>query len=113
MKLFSVVFLVVFAVIGIIAFIKEISCFLLRSKKDGTVIFVTPIGKNCENAEFLLRSAAARVKWLSRGKNDCVICLDCDMDDETKKICEKISNDYGFIKIVGKNDFFDIKNITK
>ena len=93
MNVVSAVFLVVFAVIGICAFVRELTFFLFRNRK-------------CENAEYILRSAAAKVKWISRGRNDCVICLDCGMDDETKRICQKICRDYGFAKLLTKQEFF-------
>lgn len=108
MDILSAVLLVVFAVIGAIALVREISYYLFKYKKDNTVMFVTPIGKECEDAEYLLRSAAAKVKWVSRGKNDYVICLDCKMDDNTRKICENICKEYGFAKLVSKQEFFEM-----
>ena len=99
MNVVSAVFLVVFAVIGICAFVRELTFFIFRNRKNNTVMFVAPISGKCENAEYILRSAAAKVKWISRGRNDCVICLDCGMDDETKRICQKICRDYGFAKL--------------
>lgn len=89
MNVVSAVFLVVFAVIGICAFVREFTIFLFRSRKNNTVMFVAPISGKCENAEYILRSAAARVKWISRGRNDCVICLDCGMDGGTKGFAKK------------------------
>ena len=63
MNILSAVLLVVFAVMGIIAFVRELTCFLFRNKKNNTIMFVTPIKGKCEDAEYLLRSAAAKVKW--------------------------------------------------
>ena len=108
MNVVSAVFLVVFAVIGICAFVREFTIFLFRSRKNNTVMFVAPISGKCENAEYILRSAAARVKWISRGRNDCVICLDFGMDGETKRICQKICSDYGFAKLLTKQEFFEM-----
>ncbi len=108
MNVLSAVLLVVFAVIGVIAFVSEVSYYLFRYKKDNTVMFVTPVNGRCEDAEMMLRSAAAKVKWASRGKHSFVICLDCDMDDETKRICERICDDYGFAKLIDKNEFFEL-----
>ena len=71
-------------------------------------IFFMFVLLGCENAEYILRSAAAKVKWISRGRNDCVICLDCGMDDETKRICQKICRDYGFAKLLTKQEFFEM-----
>ena len=99
MNVVSAVFLVVFAVIGICAFVRELTIFLFRNRKNNTVMFVAPVSGNCENAEYILRSAAAKVKWISRGRNDC------GMDDETKMICQKICRDYGFAKLLTKQEF--------
>ena len=108
MNVLSVVMLVVFAMFGVISMLKNLSYYLFRYKKDNTVMFVTPLSGRCEDAEFMLRSAVAKVKWVSRGKNDFVICLDCDMDEETKRICEKICSDYGFIKLISKKEFIEM-----
>lgn len=108
MNVLSAILLVVFAVVGVIAFVRDTTYLIFRYKKDNTVMFVTPINGKCEDAEFMLRSAAAKVKWISGGKNDYVICLDCDMDDETKEICEKICDDYGFAKLISKKEFIEM-----
>lgn len=108
MEIFSAILLVVFAVFGVISFVREITYYLFRYKKDNSVMFITPINKECKDAEFLLRSAVAKVKWVSHGKNDYVICLDCEMDDETKRVCENICKDYGFAKLVSKKEFFEM-----
>ena len=58
MNVVSAVFLVVFAVIGICAFVRELTFFIFRNRKNNTVMFVAPISGKCENAEYILRSAA-------------------------------------------------------
>lgn len=108
MKILSAVLLLTFALIGVIAFFRGISYYLFRYKKDNTVMFVTPLKGSCKDAEFILRSAAARVKWISCSKNDYIICLDCDMDNETKKICESICKEYGFAKLLSKKEFLEM-----
>ena len=62
MNVVSAVFLVVFAVIGICSFVRELTFFLFRNRKNNTVMFVAPVSGKCENAEYILRSAAAKVK---------------------------------------------------
>ena len=101
----SAAFLVIFAVIGVIAFVREISYLIFKSKSDNSILFITPISGRCEDAEYMLRCAAAKVKWVSCGKNDYVICLDCNMDEETKIVCENICKEYGFVKMMSKNEF--------
>lgn len=108
MNVLSAVLLSVFAVMGVISFVRAVTCFIFRYKKDNTVMFVTPVKGKCEDAEYILRSAAAKVKWISSGKNDLVICLDCDMDKETRKVCENICKDYGFAKIMSKKEFIEM-----
>lgn len=112
MNVLSAAVLVIFAVIGVIAFVKNLTCFIFRYKNDSSVMFVAPINKNCEDAELILRSAAAKVRWASKGRRDCVICLDCDMDNETRWICEKICKEYGFVKLMNKNEFWELLNKT-
>ncbi len=108
MEILSAVLLVVFAVIGVTSLVRDISLYLLRYKNDNSVMFVTPVEGKCDDAELMLRSAASKVKWVSRGKYDYVICLDCDMDDETKKICQNICEEYGFAKLISKKEFFEL-----
>ena len=108
MDVLSAVILVVFAVIGVISVVRDLTCFLFRYKNDNSVMFVTPINGKCDDAELILRSAVAKVRWVSRGKHDYVICLDCDMDDETRQICENVCVDYGFAKLMSKNEFLEL-----
>ena len=106
MNVVSAVFLVVFAVIGICAFVRELTFFLFRNRKNNTVMFVAPVSGKCEMLNIFCEVLPTKVKWISRGRNDCVICLDCGMDDETKRICQKICRDYGFAKLLTKQEFF-------
>ena len=108
MDILSATLLVIFAVIGIIAFVRELSYLIFKDKSDNAIMFIAPINGKCEDAEYVLRSAAAKIKWISRGKNDYVICLDCGMDEETKNICENICKEYGFAKLLNKKEFFDM-----
>lgn len=108
MNVLSAVLLVVFAVLGIISLVRDISFYLFRYKNDNSIMFITPIEGKCDDAELMLRSAAAKVKWVSRGKYDYVICLDCDMDAETKKMCENICEEYGFAKLISKSEFLKL-----
>ena len=110
MNVFSAVLLVIFAVMGVMSFIYYLAYFLFRYKKDTSIMLITPINSKCDDAEILLRSAAARVKWVCRGRHDYVICLDCNMDFETKKVCEEICKEYGFIKLMSKNELLELLN---
>lgn len=102
MNVLSAVLLVVFAVIGAAAVVREISLRLFSYCGESSVLLITPID-NGEDVEFVLRSAVSRLRWGGR-RCSCAICLDCDMDDETKKICESVCKEYGFEKLISKNE---------
>lgn len=108
MKIISSILLVVFAVIGVIYLVRELTYFLFKKKDNTNIVFISPINSSCKDAEYVLRSTAAKIKWVSRRTDDIVICLDCNMDCETKKICQKLCTDYGFIKLLDKNEFIDL-----
>ncbi len=91
---------IILAIIGLVQIARSVVLFFMRSKKDGDVIMVVPIHGHDEEAEIVLRHAAARVKWVSGGRFKKVVCLDCGMDDETKKICDTVCRDYEFMELM-------------
>lgn len=93
------IILVLLAIIGLAEVARVIVLFFMRSKKDKDVILVVPISGHDEEAEIVLRHAAARVKWVSGGRFRKVVCLDCGMDEETKKICSLVCGDYDFMEM--------------
>lgn len=104
MNALAISILIVFAVIGIIHIVKEVTYFLYRNKSQSNIIILTPIkGKN-EDAEYILRGAAEKIKWLCKNRNDSILCIDCNMDEETRKICESLCREYGFIKLIDKSE---------
>ncbi len=62
MNVVSAVFLVVFAVIGICAFIRELTFFIFRNRKNNTVMFVAPVSGKCENAEYIFAKCCRKGK---------------------------------------------------
>ncbi len=107
MNVVSAVLLVIFSVIGVISLVRELAVLIFRYKCDNTIMFITPINKDCNDAEFLLRSTVSKVRWISRGKHNYVVCLDCEMDDKTKEICENICKQYGFASLMSKKELFE------
>lgn len=107
MNYLSAVLLVVLAVIGVMSLIRDLSLYLFRYKSNNQIMLITPIEGKCKNAEMILRSTATKIRWVSLRKNDYIICLDCDMDSETRQICEKICTEYGFIKIMNKQELIN------
>ena len=87
-----------FAIVGLIEVIRGIILYLMQTKYDKDVFVVIPIFKNNDSVEMLLRHTAIRVKWLGGSRINRVVCLDCDTDEETKLICEKICEEYEFME---------------
>ena len=96
-----------FAIFGIIDFYKFLSLTLYSTKINNSAIIV-PIGSDSNQTEFLVRSAIAKTRWLSLSKNQQIICLDCDMNDESKEICRRLYEKYPFISIKTADELKDL-----
>lgn len=108
MTAISTAILIIFAVLGIIYCVREITYFLYKNKNNCSIIIVTPLKDEKHNAEFILRGAAERLRWFCRGGKDCIICIDCDMDEETENICKTLCKEYGFIKLIKKQELIKL-----
>jgi len=101
-------------IIGIIEVFRLLSLIILRTKDNSSVMIIVPISGKDEKAEFLLRNAVAKIKWLGAAGSKKIICLDINMDPETRKICEIIKNEYEFIEICCSEElnkvFYNNKN---
>ena len=92
-------------VLGLIEIIKSIIIRITSPKnymENSTIVI--PVKQHNEEIEFLLRRAIYKVLWDNPRKNTNIICLDCGMDYETRKICELMCKDYEFIKLYDIND---------
>lgn len=96
-----------FSVVGICESLRGLVRFFTKSKDEKEIILIEPICNKQEDAEFLLRSAAQRVRWMGQNGPDKVICLDCNMDDETKRLCQMVCSDYPFMELYTKDEIFD------
>lgn len=99
-----------FSVVGVCSFCKGIINTITKSKNENGIILIEPIFEKQEDAEFLLRNAAQRVKWMGKYGPDKIICLDCNMDSETKKLCQMVCRDFPFIELYSKEEFLDSLN---
>ena len=72
----SAIICVLFIIIGLVEVFRSIVLFVLRPKGEDTAMTIVPICGHNEEAEYLLRSAAARVKWADNGRERRVICFD-------------------------------------
>lgn len=86
------------SVMGLVELIRIIVCRLFTTKNDKSIAITVYIKNSPEEAEALLRSAAAKAMWVYSGAIQKVVCLDCSSDEETNKICMKICDEYGFME---------------
>lgn len=92
------IFFIFLVILGLVELIRMILCRLLKTKADKKLLILVPIRGHCEDAEILLRSAAAKVSWVYSGAIEKVICLDCGADEETREVCKKICDEYTFME---------------
>ena len=104
MNVVSYVIVMVLAVIGLASLLRALSLRLFRLKDDGTVLYITHIRSGSENAEFVLRSALSRQRWCA-GFSRGIVCVDCPLDEKTRRICEGVCREYGFHTLMTKEEF--------
>ncbi|MCQ4021501.1 MULTISPECIES: hypothetical protein [unclassified Ruminococcus] len=92
------IIIIFLSVIGLVELIRLIICRLFKTKGDKSIVILVPIKSGAKDAELLLRSAAAKAMWVYCGAIERVVCLDCGTDEETKKICMKICDQYEFME---------------
>lgn len=95
--LFDILFIFL-SVLGIVDLIRIVMCRLFKTKSDKELIILVPIRGSAQDAEIMLRSAAAKAMWVYGGAIEKVICLNCGADEETKEICVRICNEYPFME---------------
>lgn len=105
MTVVSAVILVVLAVIGAAAVVKEISLRLFAGSCHSSILLITPLNGE-EDAEMALRSALSGVRW-GRQSGVRAVCVDCGMDESTRRVCESVCRDYGFAALVSKQELLD------
>lgn len=90
------------SVLGLVDLIRIAMCHFFKTKSDENLIILVPIRGSSNDAEILLRSAATKAMWVYGGAIEKVICLDCGADEETKKICMSICDEYPFMEFKDK-----------
>ena len=95
---------IVLVILGLVEVVRLITLMIFRTKKDRNVMMVVPICGHSDEVEFLIRSAAARIQWMGAGYQR-ILCVDCGMDEETRKICRMIQKDYPFIEFCSMSEF--------
>lgn len=94
-------------VLGAVDICRLLSLHIYKPNKEDFSMLIVPISSHNEEAEMLIRSAAARVNW-SCGSPKRLICLDCGMDDETRRVCQTLISEYSFLEIKNVEDFNEL-----
>lgn len=108
MNVVSAVFIVFFAIIGLVAVFREISLNLFCGKDNCTVMYITHIEADNDNVEFVLRSALAKRRWNGGKNSDVRICIDYPMNEKTQKICDRVCKEYGFHGLMTKDELIQL-----
>lgn len=93
------IILILLAAIGLTELIRWIALKILTPSKKHKIMMVVPIHGHEEEAEYLLRGAAQRIKWSGIEPVE-LVCLDCWMDRDTARICATVCEDYAFAKMM-------------
>ena len=100
--------ILLFCAVGISEIIRLIVLrFVSHNVKEDCSYILIPMKGKCDDAEVRIRAAAVSVRWVSKGCAKSVICLDCGLDEQSRKICEKTACDYTFVSVLTKEEFFN------
>lgn len=89
---------ILLAIVGLVEIIQSAAIYLLGTKNENNFILLIPMKGHVEDAELLIRNAITKMK------NQKIVCLDLDMDDETRKICNIMSTKHRIIHVLNKNE---------
>lgn len=92
-------------ILGLVEVVRIVTLMVIDSKKDKDATIIVPVSGHNEKIEFILRSIIMKAKWEEEYKNSKIMCVDCAMDDETRKICDMLCKDYEFLEVYNMSDF--------
>ena len=102
LEIIGTVLLLFFTVLGIAESGRVLTGFLLRPKKKGKITLEVRFCGHYEEAEYILRSAIARMRWMGGSEEKEILCIDEGMDPETRKVCEILARRYPIVHICRK-----------
>lgn len=106
MNIISICIVTVFALWGFAQCIKSLVLFFTQKSSPVTnAVLLIPINGTCEQAEYILRSAAEDFKWTKHNKFKKIICLCTNTDVQTKRICETVCAEYSFMEFYEETYF--------
>lgn len=92
--------LTVFALWGLSEFIRTLALFICRkTAPKETGVLIIPIKGRCEQAEYILRSAAQQVRFEKNSLIKKIVCVLISPDVQTEKICRAVCGEYSFMEI--------------
>lgn len=94
----SMISFVLLAVVGVADLVRYVIHHLLKTKNPGRLYLILTLRGHEEGAEIMLTSAIERLNWIT-GEDKKLICVDCGMDEETRKVCGIISARYPGVEI--------------
>jgi len=93
---------VILIILGFIEVVRKITFFCMGLNEHSNRYSLVVAPKNAEECEYLVRSAAEKVKWMEKDGNIKVICLSCE-NTEIEKICKNLKRQYPCL-IVSKSE---------
>ncbi len=98
---------VLLAVAGAADLVRYLAHWMLKSDNPGKLYLVVPIKGHEEGAEMMLTSAIERLQWIA-GEDKKVICMDCGMDEETRKVCRIIAAQNAGVEVCTAEELSEI-----
>ncbi|MCI7085124.1 MAG: hypothetical protein PUB41_03450 [bacterium] len=105
MDILGICVVTVLAIWGLTDIVRKAVVFILKRSCDQCAYtLIIPIEGKCEQAEFILRNAAAELKWNGNKKIKKIYCLLKNADSQTENICKTICTEYDYMEIIYADD---------
>lgn len=105
-KIFLLVTLAL-SIFAVAQLVRLISLKLFYPATNDRILTVIPIDEKIHDAEFLLRSAVIRMRWLGI-KNSMIIALDNGADEANSQVCRIMEKTYPEISVISQDEFFEL-----
>lgn len=99
------IILVFLVIIGLTELSRVFIMWLYKPNFTETITMVVTMQGHDESAEFRLKSAIEKLRWMGGPEKKRLICIDSGMDEETREIAEKICEHYPFVEICSSDQF--------
>ncbi|HEX3016365.1 MAG TPA: hypothetical protein VHP31_00730 [Caproicibacter sp.] len=93
----------ILAIIGAVEIIRLILFRILKTDNPGKFMLLVSFSGHDEKAEYSLRSAMERARWMSDDVQ--VVCMDRGMDYDTRQVCEMVCADNPEIILCTPDEF--------